>query len=150
MPEKVWYTPSSMNGQPWRFVVIRDQEAKSRIADAKNASCPEDKADFSSDFLRRAPVLIAICVEKSRSHDREMENGVLAAATLMLAAAARNLGTVYLSAYRDSDPSLQQAISGILELAPDVEPISLIPLGYPAETPAAKSLRLLSEMVDHV
>ena len=151
MLDIVRYTPSSMNGQPWSFVVVRDPAVKRRLADAKNADCPDIKAAFSSDFLTQAPVVVAICVERERSFDREKENGILAAGTLMLAATARGLGTVYLSAYRDSDDRrLQERIASLLDLPSETEPISLIPLGYPAESPDEKSLRPLAEMVRYV
>lgn len=147
----VRHTPSSMNGQPWTFVVVRDPIVKQRIAEAKNADCPTFKAAFTSDFLTQAPVVVVICVERKRSFDREKENGILAAGTLMLAATARGLGTVYLSAYRDSDDRrLQERIASFLDLPSETEPISLIPLGYPAESPDEKSLRPLAEMVRYV
>lgn len=147
----VRHSPSSMNGQPWNFVVVRDQAVKQRLADAKNADCPTIKAAFSSDLLTRAPVVVAICVERERSFDREKENGILAAGTLMLAATARGLGSVYLSAYRNSDDQrLQDQIASILDLPSSTEPISLIPLGFPAETPDQRSLRPLAEMIHHV
>lgn len=147
----VRHTPSSMNGQPWSFVVVRDPIVKQRIADAKNADCPTLKAAFSSDFLTQAPVVVAICVEKERSFDREKENGILAAGTLMLAATARGLGSVYLSAYRDSDDQrLEEQIASLLELPSGTEPISLIPLGFPAESPDDKWLRPLAEMIRNV
>ena len=147
----VRYTPSSMNGQPLTFVVVRDPSVKQQIADAKNADCPSLKAAFASDFLSTAPVVIAICVDRERSFDREKENGILAAGTLMLAATARGLGSVYLSAYRDSDDRrLQNQIASLLDRPADIEPISLIPLGFPAESPQAKTLRPLAEMIRHV
>ena len=143
----VRHTPSSMNGQPLQFVVIRDPLVKERIAAAKNSHCPPDKAHFTADFLAQAPVLVAICVDKGRSHHREKENGILAAATLMLAATARGLGSVYLSAYQSSDTRLQEELGEILGLPSEVEPITLIPLGYPAESPEEKSVRSLAEMI---
>jgi len=147
----VRHTPSSMNGQPWRFVVVRDPTVKQRLADAKNADCPDLKAAFASDFLTEAPVVVAICVDKGRSFDREKENGILAAGPLMLAATARGLGTVYLSAYRDADDyRLQETIASLLDLPSSTEPISLIPLGFPAESPDEKLLRPLAEMIRHV
>lgn len=146
----VRHTPSSMNGQPWVFVIIRDLATKKKIAAAKNAHCPADKAHFSADFLIEAPVLVAICVDKARSHHRERENGILAAGTLMLAARSRGLGSVYLSAYQRTDPSLQNEIGEILDLPAEIEPVTLIPLGFPAETPGEKILRPLEELLRHV
>lgn len=144
------YAPSAMNGQPWRFVVVQDPALKMRLAEIKDSRCPPEKKSFSAGFLREAPVVVVIGVEGARSFEREIENGVLAASYLMLAASDRGLGSVYLSAYRSSDPELARAIAAALELSEEIEPIALIPLGYPAEMPAPKDLRPLGEMVQYV
>jgi nitroreductase len=139
--------PSSMNGQPWCFIVVRDRETKRRLAEVKNAHCPVDKNAYSSDFLAAAPVIVVIGVERARAHDREKENATLAAAHLMLAAADRGLGSVFLTAYRDGDPALNAEIAALLGLPEDVEAVALVPLGYPGETPGPKELRPLADMI---
>jgi nitroreductase len=98
--------------------------------------------------LRQAPIIVAVCVEVPRSWGREIETGVLAAGYLMLAATARGLGTVYLTAYQAGEPRVAAEIRQALRLADDVQPIALIPLGYPGETPPPKSLRPLRDMVN--
>ena len=144
------HAPSAMNGQPWQFVVVRDPALKVRLAEIKDSRCPQEKKAFSAGFLKEAPVVIVICVERARSYEREIENGVLAASYLMLEATDRGLGSVYLSAYRSSDPELAREIAAALELSEEIEPIVLIPLGYPAEMPPPKDLRPLGEMVQYV
>jgi nitroreductase len=143
------HAPSSMNGQPWRFIVVQDAALKLQLAQIKASRCPQEKSDFEAGFMREAPVIVAICVESERSYEREIENGVLAASYLMLAATDRGLGSVYLSAYRSSDPDLAREIATVLELSEEIEPIALIPLGYPAEKPLRKDLRPFREMVQY-
>ena len=48
------------------------------------------------------------------------------------------------------DRKLQGQIATILDLPTDTEPVSIIPLGFPAENPEEKSLRPLEEMIRHV
>lgn len=139
--------PSSMNGQPWFFVVVRRPEVKAALAQLKNAYCPADKREYPADFLCGAPVIVAVCVATQRAWQREIENGVLATAFLILAAASRGLAAVYLSAYQRDAPGLAAEIGRLLELADDLQPISLVPLGYPAEPPPPKVLRPLDEMI---
>jgi nitroreductase len=139
--------PSSMNGQPWRFVVVRGAAAKDTLASIKNRYCPPEKRDYPADFLRQAPVIVVVCVETERAWGREIESGVLAAGTLMLAAAGRGLGSVYLTAYQSGEPRVAAEIRRVIGLDAPVQPIALVPLGYPAEPPPAKSLRPLAEMV---
>ena len=79
------HAPSSMNGQPCCFLVIPDEATRSRLAEIKNLHCPPEKRSYPADFLADAPVIVAVCVERSRSFGREAENGILASAFLLLA-----------------------------------------------------------------
>ena len=141
--------PSSMNGQPWCFVVVRNAETKRRISELKNRFCPADKKSFSADFLSQAPVIVVVGVDRDRSFGRELENGVLATAWLLLAAQEQGLGSVYLSAYQPHDRGLELELAKLLRLPEGVQPVTLLPLGFPAETPSNKQLRPLSEMIHH-
>lgn len=139
--------PSSMNGQPWSFTVVRDPALKRRLADIKNQYCPVEKQAFRADFLAAAAAVVVIAVDRAASHDRAVENGVLAAATLMLAAHAHGLGTVYMSAYRDDEPAVADAIRHLLGMPGDLLPISMLPIGVPDETPAPKVLMPLHDII---
>jgi nitroreductase len=143
------YTPSSMNGQPWHFIVVRDNVTKKLIAEVKNRHCPPEKRNYRADFIEDAPVLIVVCVNIEKSYGREIENGVLAAATIMLAAYSRGLGSVYLSAYNREKPELEEEIKGILSIPGDYKPVTIIPLGYPDEIPDEKKLKPQEEIVHY-
>ncbi len=139
--------PSSMNGQPWSFVAVRRRETKRKIAAIKNRYCPRDKAEFRADFLEQAPALVVTCVERSRAHDRGIETGVLATAHLLLAAADRGLGSVYLSAYRADAPELAEDLRRLLGIPAGVDPVTIVPLGFPGELPGPKEVRRLDEVL---
>jgi nitroreductase len=142
------HAPSSMDAQPCCFVVIRSPAALERLATIKDAYCPVDKREaYPAGFLSRAPVVVAVCVERGRAHGRERENGILVAAHLLLAAHARGLGGAYLTAYQPHDPGLEREIRLLLRLPRDIDPVALVPLGFPAEMPAPKELRPLAELV---
>ena len=141
--------PSSMNGQPWCFVIVRDAETKGRMSELKNRFCPSGKRSFSADFLSQAPVIVVVGVDKELSFGRELENGVLATAWLLLAAQKHGLGSVYLSAYQPHDRGLEVELGKLLHLPEGIRLVTLLPLGYPAETPSTKQLRPLTEMLHH-
>lgn len=143
------HAPSSVNGQPWYFSVVKEFGIKQRLAEIKNEHCPEDKKAFRADFMATAPVIIVVSVDSRRAYERDIENGILAAGSLLLAAHDRNLGAVYMSAYKTGDPLLCEEIKQLLALPEAVNPVSIIPMGYPDESPASKSLRSLDEMIDH-
>ena len=139
--------PSSMNGQPWRFIVIRKAEIKRQIVAIKNKYCPTEKLAFKADFLKDAPVIIVVCVDRSRSFEREVENAVLAGAYILLAAHSRGLGGVYMSAYRAGEEGIAGEFRKLLGIPAGVDPVTMIPLGYPDETPGPKDLVPLDEVV---
>lgn len=141
------HAPSSMNGQPWHFLVVTRPALKTRLAAIKNRHLPRAKHAYPADFIREAPAVVVVCVERARSHGRTMENGVLASALLLLAAEARGLGAVYLSAYRRGDPGLELEIRRLLRVPSGMRPVTLIPLGRPAERPAPTPLRDLAEIL---
>jgi nitroreductase len=141
------HAPSSMNGQPWHFVAVRSDESKARLAEIKNRYCPPAKRDFKADFLKRAPLVIVVCVDREKSFGREVENAVLATATLLLAAHQRGLGAVYMSAYAADAPGLAREIGELLGIPAGIAPVTMIPMGKPGETPASKHLFPLEKMI---
>jgi nitroreductase len=141
--------PSSMNGQPWHFIIIRDKKIKEQLVEIKNRYCPVEKQDYKADFLRQAPVIIMLCVNKQKSFDREIENAVLAAANLMLGAYSQGIGSVYLSAHRIGEPNISREIRQILNIPENIDPITLIPLGYPDEIPQTKNLVPLEKTISY-
>ena len=143
------YAPSSMNGQPWHFIVVREEKTKQLLAEIKNRYCPVEKQAYQADFLRNAPVILVVCVEKRRSYDRELENGVLATAIILLKAYNKGLGSVYMSAYRSGEPKISEEIREALGIPRDIDPITILPLGYPDELPEPKQIRTLEEMVSY-
>jgi nitroreductase len=141
------HAPSSMNGQPWHFVIVKNSESKAALAAIKNRFCPPEKQAYQADFIRTAPLIIVICVERSRSFGREIENGIIAASIIMLGAQSRGLGSVYMSAYLSEEPKLSEAIRKELGIPEAFAPISMLPLGHPDEIPKPKELRPLREII---
>ena len=141
------YAPSSMDGQPWYFIVVRNDETKRRLAEIKNKHCPLEKRMYKADFLQNAPVVVVVCVDRGRSFNRAVENAVLATANIMLGAYGRGLGSVYMSAYRGDDLSISDEIRQTLDIPENVDPITMVPLGYPDETPKPKIVRPFDEVV---
>jgi len=141
--------PSSMNGQPWHFFVIRDQRTKKELVRIKNKYCPPEKRKYEADFLLWAPVVVVVCVERKRGYDRGVETAVLATGTLMLAAADKGLGSVYMSAYKTGEPGVSKEIRQIVGIPKKFDPVTLVPLGYAQKPPKTKRLRALSKLITY-
>jgi len=143
------HAPSSMNGQPWHFIVVRDEGTKKGLVEIKNTHCPVEKQAFRADFIQHASVIIVVCVDKRESYDREIENGLLAASNILLGAHARGLGSVYMSAHKVDEPAVAEEIREALEIPGHMDPISLLPLGYPDESPEPKEMKPLKEIISY-
>lgn len=115
--------PSAGNKQPWQFVVITDRKKLDKIPDFH----PYSK------MLKESPLAILICarVETSEYCDYWVQDCSAATQNLLLAAHAKGLGAVWLGIY-----PIAERIDGIkqlLNLPPDIVPLSLNAIGYPAE-----------------
>lgn len=141
--------PSSMDGQPWTFIVVRSAGTKGKLAETKDRYCPPEKREFPAGFLRDAPVVLVTCVERARAYDRGIESGVLATGHLLLAAANHGLTGVYMSAYKTGTPELADAIRAILGIPADIDPVTIVPIGYPGGEAGAKTVRPVGEVVFH-
>ncbi len=120
--------PTGNNRQPWRFVVINDPATLSACAEI----IPAGK------MLLSCKQAIVFCVE--------FENELLrfygwldasaAVENLLLAAQAHGIGGVWLGVA----PRIERikAISALLELPPNIEPMAVVALGFPAETATRK------------
>jgi nitroreductase len=116
--------PSAVNYQPWVFVVAQSEAARKKIT-----------AAYPREWLAGAPVIIVICGDHSQSWKRRDGkdhcdiDAAIAVDHMTLAAANLGLGTCWVCAF---DAALCHQVLGL----PDhLEPIVLLPLGYPADAP---------------
>ncbi|HEX3043839.1 MAG TPA: nitroreductase family protein [Bacillota bacterium] len=116
--------PSAVNFQPWVFVVAQTEAARKKIATA-----------YPREWLLQAPVIIVICGDHSQSWKRRDGkdhcdiDAAIAIDHMALAAADLGLGTCWVCAF--DAPLCRQALG----LPEHLEPIALLPLGYPADSP---------------
>ena len=115
---------SQNNLQPWRFVVVRDEERKRLLAQA----CPRGK------IVAEAPVVIvAFAVEE----DIPLTVGgyismypldvAVAVNQLRLAATAEGLGTHWIVDFHEDK------VRSVLNVPEGIHPLAVLPLGFPAE-----------------
>jgi len=129
--------PSATNAQPWHFIVLTEEEIKSKIAQV-----------YPRDWFAKAPVIIVACGDHSKSWKRKDGKDhcdidlAIAVDHITLAAADLCLGTCWVCAF---DAKLCHEI---LELPENLEPIALIPLGYPQDASIPpKNRKSLEEIV---
>lgn len=126
------WAPSGGNRQPWKFIVIRDKEVKRRIAEATTGG----------KFLAKAPVGIAVVIDPQASR-HPMEDGANATMCMLLAAHGLGLGACWIGAYNSI---YEDEVKEILSIPKELRVLSIISLGYPAESPS-KDRKPLEELV---
>jgi nitroreductase len=131
--------PSAGHTQPWSFVIVRDEKMRAALA----------RAAYGQMFVADAPVVIVPCADMARSRAKYGERGeryslidtAFAALCLLLAVAEEGLGACFVGAIADGE------VSRLLGLPSRVQPLAVIPIGYPAESPRPMKLRPLDEVV---
>lgn len=115
--------PSAVNYQPWYFIVVRDEALRRQVAMA-----------YKREWILQAPVIIVVCGDHSRAwkrfdgKDHCDVDAAIAIDHMTLAAADLGLGTCWICGFD------AQIVRDIFKLPENIEPIALLPLGYPAES----------------
>jgi len=130
--------PSAHNEQEWKFIVVRDFEKRKKLA----------KAALNQDFIAQAPLVI---VALSTNPTHIMTNEVPAYAVdlaiaiehMVLQAVEEGLGTCWIGAFS------QKEVKEILEIPKEYKVVTLMPLGFPADSPRKKIRKKLEEIVSY-
>jgi len=131
------WAPSFSNLQPWRFIVIKDQDLKNAL----------DKAARESVLhlgINEAPVVILVCVDRRIDPLHAIEAGSAATQNMTLAAHSLGLGAGWIGIWgTEAEASIQK----ILKLPETVRAVSLLPIGIPDESPEShrKSIEELTQ-----
>jgi len=128
--------PSAKNLQEWRFVVVRDEGRRKRLAEAAKGQT----------FVGEAPVVIASCATIT---DYVMTCGQLtypidlaiAVEHMVLQATAEGLGTCWIGAFYEEE------VKKVLNIPPEVRVVALLPLGYPDESPFSRPRKKMEEII---
>jgi nitroreductase len=123
------YAPPRLGKRPWHFVVIRDQEIIQRLRTSLRVNEGHGKA----------PVLVAVLAKSNQGFPRQWDLDAAAATqNLLLAATAMGLGSSWVANPTTSVWAGACAwLCDLLGAPPDLALVSLVALGYAAETPPA-------------
>ena len=117
--------PSACNFQPWQFIVVDEPSVLRQIREA-----------YPRDWFAGAPQVIVICGKKGESWKRPVDRKdhcdidvAIATDHITLMAASKGLGSCWVCNFNPAK------VSEALQLPEDMEPIVLLPIGYPVESP---------------
>lgn len=110
---------TARNDQPWEFVVVTGQEARRHIADL---------TDYGK-HIASAPACVAVFCRDTKYF---IEDGSAATQNLLVAAHALGLGTCWIAGDKKS---YAQPIARYLSVPESMKLVSLVTVGFPAESP---------------
>ena len=163
--------PTGGNAQSWGWVVVRDPQAKRRIAgwyrEGWERAYGQDReqqlaqaaregglgranylsAEYLANHLEEAPVWIFPVLRNAAGSTRPTTGSSIygAVQNLMLAACAHGIGSTLTSLYGGHEDDVRH----LLGLPDDARTFALIPLGYPARGAFSQPKRRPVEQVTH-
>ncbi|WP_417909571.1 nitroreductase family protein [Candidatus Electronema sp. PJ] len=114
----IW-APSGLNNQPWRFVLIRDQDIRTQLA----------QLTHYAHIVKAASALIAVYLDQEKMYDRVKDHQAAGACiqNMLLAAHELGLGAVWLGQILAN----KEKVNEVLRLDSHYELAALLALGYP-------------------
>ena len=127
--------PSAHNAQDWKFIVVRNAEIREKISIAADQS-----------FIAEAPVVIAaVALNPEAVMSCEVPayavDLAIAVEHIVLQATAEGLGTCWIGAFD------QEEVKRVLNVPLEFKVVALLPVGFPAEIPAARPRKKITEIV---
>ena len=132
--------PSAGNLQAYDVVVVKDDQLKDALA----------AAAWDQICIARAPVVLVFCSVPKRSAERFqrrsadlfcIQDAAIAASYGQLAATALGLSSVWVGSFD------AQEAKKVIDAPAYADPVSIMPIGYPAETPLPSPRRPLDDLV---
>jgi nitroreductase len=132
--------PSAENLQPWKFIVVRDEDTKRELV----------RACYEQRWIAEAPVVITACAlmdEADATIGGYMNSFSVDVASALTQAALEatsvGLGTCWVTAFSE------ERVKSVLNIPPDVRVVALTPLGYPNEMPESTGRKNISQIVSY-
>jgi nitroreductase len=130
--------PSAVNFQPWLFIIFREP-----------ANLEKMYSVYQREWIKSAPVIILACADHNQSWKRSIDGKdsadidvAIAVDHMTLQAAELGLGTCWVCNFD------VQRCAEILNLPRHIEPIVMMPLGYPdMEAPTQKNRKPVEKIV---
>lgn len=131
--------PSAVNLQPWHFLVVQSPENLEKMF-----------AFYQRNWIRKAPAIILSCADHSQSWKRGSDGKdfadvdvAIAVDHMTLQAAELGLGTTWVCNFN------AQKCAETLRLPLHIEPLVMLPLGYPAGDKIPEKKRKPAEEIIH-
>lgn len=123
--------PSAVNFQPWHFIIVKSENAKQQIRQC-----------YERAWFATAPLYLIACADTTQSWKRPADGKdhadidvAIAVEHICLAATELGLGSCWVCNFNVSE------CRKIFQLPQELQPIAIIPIGFPADQPEKPSPR---------
>ena len=112
--EAAHLTASSMNGQPWHFIVVQDRATLRQIGAVAR----------TGPYVAEAPLAIVVAIDKTRF---AVSDGSRAIQSMMLTAWAEGVGSNWVGFLGPNE------VKPLLGIPEEIDVLAIVPFGYPAQ-----------------
>jgi len=129
-------SPSASNRQEWKFIVVKNQDTKKKLA----------KAALGQSFVGEAPIVIVACATEAREimtcgQPAYTVDVSIACAYMILEAYEVGLGTCWIGDFMEDE------VKSILKIPEHVRVVAMTPLGYPNQASSQKSRKNMDQII---
>jgi nitroreductase len=130
--EAAHLTASSMNKQPWHFIVIEDRDTLHKLGSIAS----------TGSYIAQAPLAVVVAIEQTQF---AVSDGSRAIQSMVLTAWAEGVGSNWVGFRGLSE------LHDLLGIPDDLEVLAVVPFGYPAHDigKGQKRRKPLSEIAHH-
>jgi len=127
--------PSGGNLQHWEFIAVKNRQLINKIVETTYSG--NIRTSAPQEWIKTAPAVIVVCYTSrpvlARYGEEGRMGGILAMGAaienLLLSAVNFGLGACWIAGFRTEE------LTSVLSLPRGVEPVSIVPIGYPKVVP---------------
>ena len=129
------WAPSGLNNQPWKFVIVRNQDLRMELS----------LQTRYAHIIRGAPVCIAVFLDNAQSYDRVKDIQAMGACiqNMLLTIHHLGLGAVWLGEILKN----REAVEKLLGVPESCELMAVVALGHSAESKGKGSRRPIDQVI---
>lgn len=119
------WAPSFANLQPWKFVVVQDDDIKEKLYEIAG------QITLFREGVEEAPVIFAVAVDEEDDPDHYIEAGAVATQNMALAAKSLGLSSYWIGLFNieNGRGTAEKKAKEALEIPDNYRLISLLPVG---------------------
>lgn len=146
--EAARWAPSAGNCQPWRFIVVRDEDIRLKIGESTTGI-----QDITpQNFIRKAPVHIIVLTDSNAYKGRQsnlcsdifsVQDSSAAIMNMLLAVADSRIGACWGGMFRE------EALRDLFKIPEHIKPVAIIPIGHTKSKEKPRKRKPLNEIVFH-